>query len=107
MAKKANLKINLKDIAERFDVNDPKGKLGLALVERAVFMQNTLKGLEGKIDQEGAVTKMCQGSYIIERVNPSLQAYINLGKNYTSTIKQINDLLPKADNTPDEFEEFE
>lgn len=107
MSKKASLNINLQDISERFDINEPKGKLGLALVERAVFMQNTLRELEEKVNSEGATTTMCQGKYDIERVNPSLQAYINLGKNYTSVIKQINELIPKTENKIDAFEEFD
>ena len=37
---------------------------------------------------------MCQGKYDIDRTNPSLQAYNNLIKNYTSVIKQLNEMLP-------------
>ena len=107
VGRKPNLKINLDEVANRFDKNDSRGQLGLALIERAVFMQKTLKDLEKDVNKSGATTTMCQGNYEIVRVNPSLQAYINLGKNYTSTIKQINDMLPKAETPMDEFEEFD
>ena len=37
---------------------------------------------------------MCQGSYSINRANPALQAYNTMIKNYTSSIKQLVDMLP-------------
>lgn len=107
MSKKASLTIDLEEIKKVFEEDDSKkGKLGLALVERAIFMQDTLKKLEEKVEQDGVITEMCQGSYNIQRANPALQAYNNTIKNYTSAIKQIADLLPKGESTADEFEEF-
>ena len=103
---KVNLKINLNAIAEKFNEDEPQGKLGLSLLERAAFMQDELKKLEEKIKEDGSVTEMCQGNYSIDRINPAVNAYNGIIKNYTSVIKQINDLLPVEDNKTDEFEEF-
>lgn len=100
------LDIDLKAIAEKFDKEDPKGKLGLTLLDRAVFMQEELKKLEAKIAKDGSVTEMCQGSYSIDRINPAVNAYNGIIKNYSSVIKQLNDLLPIEENENDEFEEF-
>ena len=51
---------------------------------------------------------MCQGSYDIDRENPALKSYNTTIKNYTSVIKQLNDMLPVEDNNPkdDGFEKF-
>ena len=38
---------------------------------------------------------MSQGKYSIDRANPALTQYNSMIKNYQSTVKQINDLLPK------------
>lgn len=103
---KVDLKINLNAIAEKFNEDDPKGKLGLTLLERASFMQSELKNLEARINEEGSITTMCQGSYSIDRINPAVNAYNGMIKNYTSIIKQLNDLIPIEENNTDEFEEF-
>ena len=103
MPKKVNLKIDLESIAEKFDENDPKGKMGLTLLQRAIFMQEELKRLE-----KGSVTEMSQGSYSIERLNPATNAYNGMIKNFTSVIKQINDLIPvEVKEEVDAFEVFQ
>ena len=48
---------------------------------------------------------MCQGKYDIERANPSLSSYNTMIKNYTTTSKQLFELLPKEDTTIDDFDE--
>lgn len=102
------ININLEAIKEVFDKEDTsKNKLGLALIERAIFMRKTLKELEEEIEKGGVITTMCQGKYDIERANPAIQAYNGLVKNYTSTIKQIIDLLPEENKDDDSFESFE
>ena len=81
--------------------------LGLALIDKAEFLEQTLQELQEKITAGGVVTEMCQGAYNIERANPALQAYNITIKNYTAIIKQLNDMLP-TDNKKisDGFEEF-
>lgn len=88
-------KVNLKSLRSMFEtVNDNKSKLGLSLLDKVEFMEETLQKLQDRIQEQGVVTKMCQGSYNIDRANPALQAYNVTIKNYTSAIKQIADLLP-------------
>lgn len=93
MAKKKIIDINdLRQIFEKTD--DNKSKLALSLLDKASFMNKALIDLERKVNEDGVVTVMCQGSYEIERENPALRAYNTTVKNYTSVIKQIVDLLP-------------
>lgn len=93
MAKKKIIDINdLRQIFEKTD--DNKSKLALSLLDKASFMNKALIDLERKVNEDGVVTMMCQGSYEIERENPALRAYNTTVKNYTSVIKQIVDLLP-------------
>lgn len=80
--------------------------LGIALLDKAVFMEKTLADLQQEITSGGVVTKMCQGSYDIDRANPALQAYNTTIKNYTTVIKQLNDMLPSEPKKTDTFKEF-
>ena len=80
--------------------------LGLALIDKAEFMEKTLKELQAKIDSGGVITEMCQGSYNIERTNPALQGYNVTIKNYTSVIKQLNDMLPSQNKSTTSLEAF-
>lgn len=81
--------------------------IAIALIDKAMFMEKTLKELEKQIETDGTITEMCQGSYSISRANPALQAYNNTMKNYTSVMKQLNDMLPKQEKVKDDgFDEF-
>lgn len=104
--KKTN-KVDLKSIKNTFETMDSdKSKLGLTLIDEAIFMQKTLDELKKKIATDGVVTSMCQGSYNIDRANPALNQYNSLIKNYQSCIKQIADLLPKEDlSNEDRFDD--
>lgn len=104
----AKSKTKLDEIRKLFEAEDTsKNKLGLSLVDKAIFMEKTLGELQVKIEQNGVVTEMCQGSYTIERENPALKSYTSLIKNYNSIIKQIYDLLPNEQPKTDAFEDFE
>lgn len=72
-------------------------KLQKKLMERAAYMLVSLEDMEEKINEDGLVVKMPQGSYTIERAHPLLQPYNAMVKNYNATLKQLNDLLPNAD----------
>ena len=88
---------DLKELKQVFEkVNDNKSKLALSLLDKAEFMNEILNKLQAKVKENGVVTKMCQGSYDIERENPALRSYNTTIKNYNSTIKQIVDLLPEG-----------
>ena len=104
MANKYDIK-KLKEIFKSID--DNKCKLALPLLEKAEFLEETLSKLKDKVNEDGVVTEMCQGSYIIERENPALKSYNTTIKNYTTIIKQLNDMLPKEDKPQDDgFESF-
>jgi hypothetical protein len=107
MAKKKTLDLNeLKSVYET--LGDGKSKLALSLLDKAEFLENTLKKLRKKVEDLGVITKMCQGEYDIERENPALKSYNTTLKNYTIVIKQLNDMLPIGnDPTKDDgFEKF-
>ena len=88
--------IDIKSVKDTFvDMGTDKAKLGLALIEEAEFMKNTLIQLKKKVESDGVVTSMCQGKYDIERANPALSQYNMLIKNYQSCINNIVNLLPK------------
>ena len=91
--------IDLDSLRKTFETRtDDKSKLALDLLKRAEFMRTTLIALEDKVNSEGVVTEMSQGSYSIDRENPALRSYNTTIKNYTSVIKQIVDLLPAQEN---------
>lgn len=107
MAKKKISNIQeLKDTFEQLD--DDKSKLALSLLDKAEFLEETLQKLKVKVKLQGVITEMCQGDYSIERENPALKSYNTTVKNYTSVIKQLNDMLPNKENTnkDDGFESF-
>ena len=97
MAKKTIFDIkNLRKVFEK--INDNKSQLALSLLDKAEFMNETLTELQKIVADEGVVTAMCQGSYVIDRENPALKSYNSTIKNYTTIIKQIVDLLPESEN---------
>ena len=59
------------------------------------LLQDPQVHTEKEIKSKGVVTLMDQGKYYVERANPALVQYNAMVKNYQSTVKQINDLLPK------------
>ncbi len=102
MATKKTYKLEeLRQIFEKKD--DCRSKMALSLLDKAEFMDKTLIKLEAKVNEQGVVTSMCQGSYDIERENPALRSYNATIKNYTSVVKQIVELLPdSSDKQPGE-----
>ena len=99
---------DLKALKTIFEENDSaKSKLALSLLDKAEFMEETLKTLQEKVKKDGVVTTMCQGAYDIDRENPALRSYNTTIKNYTSVIKQLNDMLPTQDVPQgDGFDDF-
>ena len=101
---------DIKDLKQIFEkLNTNKSKLALSLLDKAEFLEETLKELQIKVKTDGVVTEMCQGDYTIERENPALKSYNTTVKNYTTVIKQLNDMLPeeKEENPNDDgFDNF-
>lgn len=97
--------INFKSLKNTFnEMPDEVGMVGLALIKELEFMKKTLNKLKKELTK-GVVTEMPQGKYSIERANPALTQYNAMIKNYQSTLKQLNDLLPKeSNNNEDDFD---
>lgn len=92
-------------LKDKIDIlEDDKKPICLGLLKELIFMNKTLEKLKRDITKKGVTTTMCQGNYDIERTNPSLQSYNSLIKNYTSTSKQLFDMLPKDDSSDDDFD---
>ncbi len=86
--------------------NDRK-ELAQSLLNEIEFMSKALNKLKDNVEENGVVTKMCQGKYDIDRANPALNQYNALIKNYNSCIKHLNELLPKEEVLlDDEFEDY-
>ena len=68
------------------------------LLKNIAFMTVTLYKLQDEINEKGVIEKFEQGKQNFMRENPALKSYNATIKNYTSAIKQLNDLIP--DNTP-------
>lgn len=68
------------------------------LIKNIAFMTVTLYKLQNEINEKGVIEKFEQGKQNFLRENPALKSYNSTIKNYTSAIKQLNDLLP--DKTP-------
>lgn len=99
--------VDLNSIKATIDTLDNDRKvLCTSLLNEIIFMQTTLNDLKKQVEEHGVVTKMCQGKYDIERANPALNQYNTLIKNYSSCIKQINELLPKEIENNDNFDDF-
>lgn len=79
--------------------NMPKDKLKINedLMKRAVFMQEKLAEMEQRIDSDGLLVTMSQGNYSIDRAHPLISQYNAMVKNYTTIIKQLNEVVPAAD----------
>ena len=85
-------------------MSDDKKSIALGLLKELSYMNDTLEKLKERIDSKGVVTEMCQGNYSIDRTNPALQTYNALIKNYTSTSKQLFEMLPNDDDGSDNFD---
>lgn len=84
-----------------FSDDDNTSILARALLDKAIFMDKSLRELEKKVEENGVVTSMCQGAYSIDRTNPSLTTYKDLVKSFTTVVKQLNDMIPKDNKEED------
>ena len=98
--KKEKLK-SLDELKSIFSDDDNTSVLARTLLDKATFMDKSLRELEKKVEENGVVTSMCQGAYSIDRTNPSLTTYKDLVKSFTTVIKQINDMIPKEKTVAD------
>ncbi len=66
------------------------------LIERAAFMVVSLESMETKIREEGQMVKMRQGEYEIDRAHPLLTTYNAMIKNYTATVKLLDEVFAET-----------
>jgi hypothetical protein len=80
------------------------------LIKRAAFMRLMLESLENDIKANGEFELFTQSDMVepYQRKRPSVDIYNQTVKNYTNIIRQLTDLLPKAEAKPesDGFDEF-
>lgn len=77
-----------KDIAE-----DSRSKAE-ELIDKISSMSVTLKECEDNIYENGSVTEMCQGNYVIERESPWSKMYNNTIKSYLAVKNELDKMLP-------------
>lgn len=66
------------------------------LIKNIAFMTTTLEKLQDEIKEKGVIENFSQGKQNFLRESPALKSYNSTIKNYTSAIKQLNDLLPEG-----------
>lgn len=78
------------------------------LVDKLTFMERTLKQLEKRIREDGAVVKGKNGNgFEVVQENPAQKTYNTMIKNYNSTARMLIDLLPEnIEVVEDEFTKF-
>lgn len=90
-------------------IGDDKLKIAIGAIQRAAFLRISLQELEEDINEHGYTEKFQQGNQEpYDRKRPNAETYKSFYDSYLKTIKQLTDLLPKADPKPetDEFDEF-
>ena len=74
----------------KLDINDD-------LLVNIAFMVVTLEELQNEVHEKGVVEKFEQGKQNFLRESPALKAYNTTIKNYNSSMKILNDLLPEGE----------
>lgn len=107
MAKKPNRKELGRFAAAYFGAAPEKQSMCLQLITNAVFMEEQLTKLQAEIRENGVVSEYKNGeNQWGTRKSPEVDVYNSMIKNYTSVIKQINDILPDAPPGDDELTAF-
>lgn len=118
LTKKEKEKIKLESIEEQSKKlrnlyvkcdNDDDIPLIENLIEEASFMYVTLRELKDKINANGIKERYKNGSNQYGyKDSVEVKTYNTMIKNYTSVIKQLNDMIPpqKGSNPEDEFDAF-
>ena len=107
MAKRPGKKELGRFAAAYFGAAPEKQSMCLQLITNAVFMEEQLTQLQAKIRENGVVSEYKNGeNQWGTRKSPEVDVYNSMIKNYTSVIKQINDILPDAPAADDELTAF-
>ena len=107
MAKKPSRRELGRFAAAYFGAVPEKQSLCLQLITNAVFLEEQLTKLQSEIRENGVVSEYKNGeNQWGTRKSPEVDVYNSMIKNYTSVIKQINDILPDAPSAEDELTAF-
>lgn len=107
MAKRPGKKELGRFAAAYFGAVPEKQSMCLQLITNAVFMEEQLTKLQAEIRENGVVSEYKNGeNQWGTRKSPEVDVYNSMIKNYTSVIKQINDILPDAPSAEDELTAF-
>jgi len=95
----------IKEIVDLIDCN--KRDLAQKLVNRALFMEKTLKKLEKRVREEGAVIKCKNGNgFDTTMEHPAQKSYNTMIGKYNALIKTIIDMVPENADPDDELLSF-
>lgn len=75
---------------DRLAINDD-------LLVNVAFMAVTLEDLQNEVHEKGVVEHFIQGKQNFLREQPALKAYNTTIKNYNSSMKILNDLMPSGE----------
>ncbi len=83
--------------------NVPKDRRPIAenLFDELAFMDQTMQKLREQVNADGPISLFKQGKQEFLREHPALTAYNKTVQRYNQTLKQLIDLLPKADGQGD------
>lgn len=96
--KEARIKSEIARLDKIFsNIEENKKKLIKKLIDNAAFMTITLEELQKSINEDGPVITSINGNGF-ETINehPAQKSYNQMIAKYTSTIKQLTDLLPDS-----------
>lgn len=71
------------------------------LLVNIAFMIVTLRKLQNEINEKGVIERFEQGKQNFLRESPALKSYNATLKNFNSSMKVLNDLIPEKKNMPD------
>lgn len=104
-------KVKKKDLGRFAEVYEAAPKtaqtLALKLIANAIFMEDQLEKLQETIKNDGPVSEYQNGeNQWGTKKSPEVEIYNTMVKNYTSTIKQLGDLLGPEVGADDELTRF-
>ena len=77
------------------------------MVKELVFMSETLGILQKQIREDGPINSYVNGNgFEVMQENPAQKSYNAMIKNYNSTIKVLESMLPKGEQQADELLSF-
>lgn len=99
--KKVTISTDMRELKKLLkEIPEERQPIAQGLYNELVFMQNTMSKLKEQVEEEGAVSLFKQGAQEFLREHPALKAYNTTIQRYSLIYKQLVDLLPKADEKP-------